>query len=80
MMKRINSKKDQKLKKERGFSVEEIVSGGSLLDVLENPNYEDQFYYVFSFENYAWIVVVGQNPNRYITHYKSRKAKKRYGI
>lgn len=79
-MKKINSKKNQKLKQERGYAVDEIVNGGVLVDVLENPNYENQFYYIYSFDNYAWVVVVGKNPDRYITHYKSRKAKKRYGL
>lgn len=79
-MKKINPKKNQKLKKERGYAVDEIIDGGVLLDILENPNYENQFYYIYGFDNYAWVVVVGQNPDRYITHYKSRKAKKRYGL
>lgn len=79
-MKKVNSLKNAKLKIERGFSVEDIVEGGILLDILENPNYENQFYYIYAFQNYAWVVVVGQNPDRYITHYKSRKAKKRYGL
>ena len=45
-MKKINPKKNQKLKKERGYAVDEIVSSGVLLDILENPNYENQFYYI----------------------------------
>ncbi len=79
-MKEINQKKNKKLKEERGFSVEEIVTSGTLIDVIKNTNYKDQLYYIYSFENYAWVVVVGQKPDRYITHYKSRKAKKRYGL
>jgi hypothetical protein len=36
-------KKSSKVKSERGFSPEEVVMGGKLLDVRENTNYRSLF-------------------------------------
>ena len=56
----------------------EIVDGGELLATLENKNYPGQYLKIYSFSDYAWVVVIGENPPRFITHYKSRKFKKIY--
>lgn len=74
----INKKKNDMIKEKRGASFEEIVSMGVLLDVKINKNYPDQEFEIYSFQDYAWVVVVGKNPNRFITAYKSRKLKKEY--
>jgi hypothetical protein len=78
MSRQINRKKDEKTKATRGHSVLEIVDSGELLVTLENKNYPGQFLKIYKFNDYAWVVVVGENPSRFITHYKSRKFKKIY--
>jgi hypothetical protein len=79
-MKRINQRKNEKLKKERGASFENIVENGKLLDVRENPRYPGQYILIYAYENYAWVVIAGENPDRFITLYKSRKFKKEFGL
>ncbi len=76
----INKKKNDLIKLHRGASFEEIVIGGVLLDVRKNDKYPNQEYEIYLFENYVWVLVVGKNPNRFITAYKSRKLKKEYGL
>jgi hypothetical protein len=78
MSRRVNPRKDQKNKLARGFSVLEIVEGGILLGTLKNSSYSDQFLKIYKFNNYAWVVVISENPPRYVTHYPSRKFKKKY--
>jgi hypothetical protein len=78
MSRQVNSKKDQKNKATRGHSVLEIVEGGELLATLANKNYPGQFLKIYKFNDYAWVVVVGEKPPRFITHYKSRNFKKIY--
>ena len=79
-MKLLNARKNENLKKERGASFEEIVENGKLLDVKENPRYPGQFISIYAFDNYAWVVVTGEDPDRFITLYKSRKFKKEFGL
>lgn len=79
-MRRINLKKNSKLKSERGASFEDIVENGELLAVRGNPNYVDQFLMIYSYISYAWVVVIGENPDRFVTLYKSRKFKKEFGL
>ena len=74
-----NAKKGASVKAVRGHSPEEVATLGELLDVLENPRYAGQELEIYYFENYVWVVVTGTNPARFITAYKSRKLKKRYG-
>ncbi len=52
-MKRVNRRKNEKLKKERGASFEDIVESGKLLDVRENPRYPDQYLLIYAYENYV---------------------------
>ncbi len=68
------------MKEQRGATFEEIISEGFLLDVRENKNYPDQEFEIYSFHEYVWVVVVGKNPSRFITAYKSRKLKKEYKL
>jgi hypothetical protein len=79
-MKRINPRKDKKLKEERGAGFEEVAGNGRLLDVRDNPRYPDQYLLIYSYENYVWVVVVGENPDRFITLYKSGKFKREFGL
>ena len=80
MMKLINPRKNKKLKEERGANFEELVENGELLGVRENPRYPEQYLMIYAFENYAWVVVVGENPDRFITLYRSKKFKKEFGL
>lgn len=79
-MKRINPDKNSKILRERGHSIEEVVTEGVLLDVRQNPAYPNQFVEIYLFKDYVWAVVTADNPERYITMYKSRKLKKEYGL
>ena len=78
MKRKASPKKSLKVKSERGFSPEEIAENGELLDVKEHPVLKDQYFEVYFFNNYVWVVVSGINPERLITAYKSRKLKKEY--
>ncbi|WP_347359031.1 toxin [Bdellovibrio sp.] len=79
-MKRINADKNRKIQRERGHSIEEVVTEGVLLDVRANPKYPKQFVEIYFFKDYVWAVVTAEDPERYITMYKSRKLKKEYGL
>ncbi|WP_374001737.1 toxin [Bdellovibrio bacteriovorus] len=79
-MKRINADKNRKIQRERGHSIEEVVTGGVLLDVRANPKYPKQFVEIYFLKDYVWAVVTAEDPERYITMYKSRKLKKEYGL
>ncbi|MBI4405447.1 MAG: hypothetical protein HY537_14885 [Deltaproteobacteria bacterium] len=79
MIRHANPKKSAKVKSIRGHSPEDVATYGELLDVLKNQKYAGQELEIYWFENYVWVVVVGKNPDRFITAYKSRKLKKRYG-
>jgi hypothetical protein len=76
----VNKKKNDLIKDLRGASFEEIVSEGVLLDVRINKNYQSQEFEIYFYQNYVWVIVVGKDPNRFITAYKSRKLKKEYGL
>ena len=79
-MRKINPKKNKRLKETRGATFEDVVEVGKLLAIRENPNYPNQFLMIYFYKDYAWVVVVGENPDRFITLYKSRKFKKEFGI
>jgi hypothetical protein len=79
-MRKINPSKNKKLKDERGASFEDIVENGKLLAVRENKKYVDQYLMIYAYEGYAWVVVIGENPDRFITLYQSRKFKKEFGL
>ena len=74
----VNKAKDNKNKEHRGRSVLEIVENGVLLSTLKNPNHPGQYLRIYRYQNYAWVVVVGEAPPRYVTHYPSRKFRKKY--
>lgn len=76
----INQKKNQQVKSERGVGVEEIWSDGILVDTVDHPKRPDQKYEIYNLNNYAWVVVVNKRPERYITHFPSRAAKRKYKI
>lgn len=57
-----NTEKNEKLRRERNISFEEVVfhiQRGDLLDIVEHPNqekYREQRIFVVSIENYVYLV------------------------
>lgn len=78
--------KNEKLKKERDISFEEIVfyiEKGRVLDIIENPNdrkYLDQLMYVVQVNDYVYLVPFVENENEIFlkTIIPSRKATRIY--
>jgi uncharacterized DUF497 family protein len=78
--------KNEKLKRERGISFEEVIFhilGGDLLDVLEHPNqkrHRGQWYFVVRIDDYAWVVPFLMNKQEVLlkTIIPSRKYTRRY--
>ena len=68
----------------RGISFQEIAEkliNDDYLDILENPNRPDQFYFILDFNNYIWIVPFLLNEKEEIilkTAFPSRKFQKKY--
>ena len=81
-----NNEKNEKLRKDRGVSFEEVVLAieqGQLLDILEHPNkdkYGNQQIYVIEFDDYAYLVpIVREGEKLFLkTIIPSRKATKKY--
>jgi len=69
----------------RGISFEEItdkILNDDYLEILENPNRENQQYFLMSIKNYIWVVtfLIDQNDNIVLkTAFPSRKFHKKYG-
>jgi len=81
-----NNEKNEKLKKERQISFEEIViaiENGNAMDVIPHPNrekYPHQFVYVVNFNGYIFLVPFVEDENTVFlkTVIPSRKAVKQY--
>ena len=81
-----DNEKNEKLKRERGISFEEIVfhiERGDILDILEHPNqerYRGQRIFVMKIEGYAYLVPYIESEQEVIlkTIIPSRKATRRY--
>jgi uncharacterized DUF497 family protein len=81
-----NNEKNERLKKERGVSFEEVVfhiERGDLLDILEHPNqerYPGQRIFVINIDDYAYLVpfVEGEGEVFLKTIIPSRKAANMY--
>ncbi len=76
--------KNDKLKNERNVSfedIEEAISDGGLMAILENSNYADQIVLVVSFENEIWAVPATERKGLTVlwTAFPSRKLRKIYG-
>lgn len=74
--------KNEKLKRERGISFEEIalVIESKFIDRIPNPKYPLQQLYIIEIKNYAWTVVTEQRKEklRFVTAYPSRTHTKTY--
>jgi hypothetical protein len=75
-MRKINPNKNEKLKKTRGATFQEVAENGKLLATRENPSYPGQFLMIYSYGGYAWVVVAGGNPERFITYINRENLKR----
>ena len=81
-----DNEKNEKLKRDRGVSFEQIVmliQNGYVLDILEHTKkekYQNQKLYIINIENYAYIVpFIDKKDERFlITIFPSRKYTNRY--
>ena len=81
-----NNEKNEKLRKTRGVSFEEVVLAieqRELLDILEHPNknkYKNQYTFVVKINNYVWLIPFVEAGNEIFlkTIIPSRKATKKY--
>ncbi|MEE4357396.1 MAG: toxin [Desulfococcaceae bacterium] len=81
-----NNEKNEKLKKERQISFEEIaiaIENGNAMDVIPHPNrekYPHQFVYVVNLNEYIFLVPFVEDENTVFlkTVIPSRKAVKQY--
>jgi len=74
-----SEEKNEKLKKERGISFEDIVAG-RFLGIERNLSRDDQWLMVFEVEGYAWVVPYVDGGDHYFlkTAFASRKHTKIY--
>lgn len=83
-----NHEKNEKLKRERGISFEDIIEAielGGLVDTLDHPDqetYPNQKIYVIRALGYVYMVPFVRHENDIFlkTIIPSRKAKKHYGV
>jgi uncharacterized DUF497 family protein len=81
-----NKDKNDKLKKERGISFDDIVfyiNNGNLIEIIENPmieKYANQRIYVLNINEYIYYVPFVENDNEIFlkTIIPSRKLTKKY--
>lgn len=81
-----SAEKNEKLRRERGISFEEIIfhiDRGDLLDILEHPNrerYPSQRILVVAVDDYAWLVPCVESEDMIFlkTAIPSRKATQKY--
>ena len=76
---RWNLLKNERLKKTRGVSFEEIVNS-KLIAVLKHPSRENQNIILYEYKNYVWIVPYVEENEYYFlkTIFPSRKYTKIY--
>lgn len=80
-----DEKKNKWLKEKRYISFEviaEIILNRKYLDILENPKYPGQMYFVMHLHKYTWIVPFLIDSEEKIvlkTAFPSRKFHKKYG-
>ena len=70
-----NALKNDRLKKTRGVSFEELTSNGRLIDVRRHPSRALQDILLFEYKNYVWVVpFVADSSGLFLkTLYPSRK-------
>lgn len=78
-----DEKKNEKLKKERQVSFEEIIvaiEGDKLLDIVVNKKYKNQKMFIVEIDNYAYCIPFENKKDRVIlkTIYPNKTATKKY--
>lgn len=81
-----DKEKNNKLKKERGISFDNIlvsIGEGKLLDIINHPNstrYPNQKIYIIAFDDYAYLVPFVEDDEKYFlkTIIPSRKMTRKY--
>ena len=81
-----DNEKNEKLKKQRGISFEEVVfhiETGDLLEVVKHPNvekYKNQKMFIVNINNYAYLIPFVEEEKEIFlkTIIPSRKATKKY--
>ena len=71
--------KAELVKAERGFSPDEVVMYGELIDEEINKNHPGQTLEHYWFEDYVWTVAVRVSDGRLMTAYRNGKKKKEMG-
>ncbi|MFA6036601.1 MAG: BrnT family toxin [Legionellales bacterium] len=76
-------KKNILLKNQRGISFDEVIyyiDNGHVIDIVDNPKYENQKFYVINIEGYIHLVPFVKDKNIIFlkTIYPSRKMTKSY--
>jgi len=83
---RWNKQKNQQLQRDRGIgfeTVEQVISTGSVLDIIQHPNlekYPSQRIFILEIDNYVYLVPFVENEQEIFlkTIIPSRKMKKKY--
>ncbi len=78
-----SAEKNEKLKKERNISFEELeedIENGKIIDVVQNKNYEHQMNLIINHNGYCYVVpTVKTEEGLFLkTAYKSRATTKKY--
>lgn len=76
---RWNELKNDRLKRTRGVSFDEIIKA-KLLDIVANPTRPEQHFMLFEHKNYVWVVPCVRDAEGLFlkTLYRSRKYTKQY--
>ena len=76
---RWNELKNERLKRTRGVSFDEITKA-KLLDIVANPAHPEQHFMLFEHKDYVWVVPCIRDAEGLFlkTLYRSRKYNKRY--
>jgi uncharacterized DUF497 family protein len=80
-----DNEKNNKLIAERGISfddVSELILKEEYLDILENPNKENQMIFIVRLKDYIYVIpfIIDEDENIFLkTAYPSRKFNKIYG-
>jgi len=83
---RWNKQKNQQLQRDQGIgfeTVEQVISTGSVLDIIQHPNlekYPSQRIFILEIDNYVYLVPFVENEQEIFlkTIIPSRKMKKKY--
>jgi hypothetical protein len=78
---RRNEVKSARLKRIRGVSFKEIIIGGEILDIIQNPKRREQRMLILKYKRYVWVApcLIEEDGLFLKTLYPCRKYHKIYG-